>query len=53
MNLPLHRIHDAISGYGCLLIPVGRGRWLAWFDGIGLGTTFWAGFHNCSRTGIY
>lgn len=53
MNLPLHRIHDVVHGYGRLLIPLGRGRWLAWFDGKSLHSTSWYGFHNCSRTGIH
>jgi hypothetical protein len=47
MNLPTHRIHDAASGYGFLVLPLGR-RWLAWFDAHGFRRTWWKGFHNCT-----
>ena len=54
MNLPLHKIHDTLSGYGRLLMPVYGGRWLAWFDMHGLRLTDKPfGFHNCTKTGVY
>lgn len=56
MNLPLHEIHCPMSSYGRLLLPVGGGRWLAWFYGSkrrrGLHLTCHLGFHNCTTSGV-
>lgn len=50
MNLPFHFIHDVNFSYGRLLIPLGRGKWLAWTRGYGLRVV--RQFHNCTTTGI-
>ena len=50
-NLPGDRIHDVRSSYGRLLLPLARGRWIAWFDWYGLRLTWHLGFHNCTRSG--
>lgn len=53
MNKPLDRIHDIVSGYGRLVIPFGRGRWLMLTDEWRLRITDGRGFHNCTSTGIF
>ncbi|MCB1738714.1 MAG: hypothetical protein KDH20_02030 [Rhodocyclaceae bacterium] len=53
MNWPLDKIHDPLSSYGRLLIPLGRGRWLAWFRRYGFCRTDKIGFHNCTRSGVH
>ena len=52
MNLPGHYIHDVGGGYGWLVLPIGRGRWLAYFKRCGFRVTWWKGFHNCTWTGV-
>lgn len=47
VNRPLDKIHCPRSGYGRLVAPWLRGRWLAWFRNHGVRLTYWKGFHNC------
>lgn len=53
MNLPMHKIHDLEGSYGRLLLPLLRGRWLAYFPRYGVRVTSRHGFHNCTSTGVY
>lgn len=50
MNLPGHKVHCILSGYGRLLLPLGT-AWLGWFREHGFRIT--RRFHNCSATGIH
>lgn len=53
INLPLDYIHDISHGYGRILIPLGKGRWLMLTKRWQLRRTWHLGFHNCSATGVY
>lgn len=53
-NLPFDYIHDVGCGYGRILIPVGRGRWLMLTEKRQFRLTWWQGrFHNCTATGVF
>ena len=51
-SLPFDKIHCPSNGYGRLLCPVGRQRWLM-LAGWKLRRTYHGGFHNCTVTGVY
>lgn len=51
MNWIGHEIHDVDQGYGRLIFPLWRGRWLAWFRYRGAMVTSRLGFHNCTHSG--
>lgn len=58
INLTCHKIHDPLSGYGRLILPMpnkdiyGKSRWVAWFENHGMRLTDINGFHNCTATSV-
>lgn len=53
INLPFDYIHDVGCGFGRILIPVWRDRWLMLTKKRQFRLTRHGSFHNCTATGVF